>query len=486
MQILIIAAIIASIDCQAATLTCTFSGTECTNPIITAITAANQPITVAGQPETYTDTTINRFSFQSPNVMNYVPTDLFRTFPNQLFFGMNNCQLTNLVTNAFTNCNQLQTISIGSNNFSTIPAGFAQSCVNVETLLLINNKIQTIHVDAFKGLAVLQLLYLTKNSITCIPPELFSNTPIIKNIDFSINQITAIDRKTFTNLTSLYYISLESTQLKYLPNFDLTNTGYSAPGFNMAIGIETLDAIHPNLIPSLFTRLNTTIIAFQHPETSVNFGCISQQRTVITIDNWSNLNNTLDACYANWTTALENTPVSCATEIITTTTTTTTTTIAPPGYSPAPQPVCRYYLDYMNRYTCVLDNVTGGFTFIGGVHVDARFTDLNVTRIYIINSFLITIPAALFTQYPNLSFLSIANCSISVITDTTISQCGNLVFLDASFNKIVHISENAFSSCTKLEAIDLSGNPFEYWSIVASMVKLKKIFVNHPPTFGFC
>ena len=178
-------------------------------------------------------------------------------------------------------------------------------------------------------------------------------------------------------------------------------------------------------------------------------------------------------CYSNFSPQMaDNSLVTCGSKISATTTSTVSpgsgsgsgngTGGANPG-SCSSDRICRYYLDYLNRYTCVLDGVEGVVSSISGTHY-LTFTDANVERVYFANSQLSRIPNVLFTKFPNLNFLYVRNVGLGVINDHTFNQCGNLKYLDASYNDIIHIDETSLKNCTKLETIDLTGNPLDYVS----------------------
>lgn len=169
-------------------------------------------------------------------------------------------------------------------------------------------------------------------------------------------------------------------------------------------------------------------------------------------------------------------------DLPTTTTVTPFTTAAPETTTMMPSlplpgtctsdKICRYILDANDQYTCILDDVNAVLTSISGNHISPAFTDASVTRIYFKNSVLPNIPCIIFEKFPNLTFLSIANSSLSLVNDQGLSCCGNVVHLDARYNNIVHVSEDALKNCTKLQTLDLTGNPLEYIS--------GQLYLNNP------
>jgi hypothetical protein len=195
--------------------------------------------------------------------------------------------------------------------------------------------------------------------------------------------------------------------------------------------------------------------------------------SIYTSYNWVQQNTTyqyLTSCYSSFTAAMgSDSLVTCGSVI---TTTTSATTANPNGDSGsgsgtgvqcATDKICRYYLDWNNTYTCVIDGAEGTVTSISGTHYLTHI-DTDVTRLYFINSHLNLVPGIIFTKFPNLKYLHIANTGMSVISDKTFNQCGNLELLDASNNNIGQVVETSLRNCTKLRVIDLTGNPINYVS----------------------
>jgi Leucine-rich repeat (LRR) protein len=195
------------------------------------------------------------------------------------------------------------------------------------------------------------------------------------------------------------------------------------------------------------------------------------------------------SCYSSFTQDMESDSLAFCPSFTTTTTSTSTTTEAPsttselissPDEAPpsdvifptppstsvpliqcATDKICRYYLDWNQTYVCVLDGAQGTVTSISGTHY-LTFTDLDVKRVYFINSFLNLIPKLIFQKFPNLNYLHVSECGLNVINNQTLNECGKLEFLDASHNEINHVDETSLANCTMLKVIDLSGNPIDH------------------------
>lgn len=300
---------------QSAVITCTNPGISCNIASITPVTSQNEVITVPGQPSTYVDNSSTSIQFSTPMVLNFVPTNIFKIFPNTQSVGLFNVSLTNLVSNAFANCGNLISITISQNNFPTLPASFAPTCINVTQLMISYNRIKTFDNEALKGLTFLTMFYASYNNVTCIPPGLFKNTPIIQYIDLGYNQISEIDRTAFTGLANLNSVMLSGNRIVNLPSFDLTLTG-STMGFSMMIDNNPINSINPTFLGAFFTsRMGNMISAYLYFMNSQNISsCIPPQSQFSSIGtyNWAVANISLPTCYANWKSEYAMTPVTCA------------------------------------------------------------------------------------------------------------------------------------------------------------------------------
>lgn len=325
------------------------------------------------------------------------------------------------------------------------------------------NNINSIDANALKGLANLDFFQVVYNPITCIPPGLFSYSPKITQIDLRNNLIVEIDPMVFVNLPIVSYITFVNNSISFIPNFNFTNSGFSNAGVTVHFEFNLITVVDPSFLTGFFTNRApywggvglVNGVADPH-------GCIPTGYELVDINNWRNANNSFGTCFNNWNLSMRDL-VSCGRPVTspppTTTTSSVAVTLAPSSCRSST--ICRYYLDEVNRYTCVIDHVEGLVTSISGIHT-SPFTDANVERVFLTNSFLSKVPNVLFSKFINLNFLSITNCSLGILNDKTFDECGNLVHLDASYNGITNVAPTAFIKCTKLQILDLTGNRIGY------------------------
>jgi Leucine-rich repeat (LRR) protein len=492
---------------EAYNVTCS-GNPECGEFQITPITSANELVFMVDRPVDYVDYSTQSMNFDPSRPISFIPTDLFRKLPAINQFTATGARIKTIHSNAFVNCTNLIQIMIAQNPIKSLPASFAEQCFRVSELHMYDNLIETIDEKALKGMVSLMNVYFRNNKITCLPPLLFQDNKGIQNIDFSSNSITALHPLLFQDMTQLYNVQFEMNYISYIPDLDLDHTGTVPSGFNMMLMDNPIMAINPLFLTHWFYDSNNNNnfymqrqITFQ-PRSPIVITCVNenyQYPSPYPIDlytiygqNWyqQNISYTYSStCYSSWTPQMaDNSLVTCGSK--TSTATTTTTTQSPGGGGSngtdiipvipcSSYKICRYYLDYQNRYTCVIDGADGSVTAIGGIH-SSPFTDASVERVYFVNSQLSRIPNVLFQKFPNLNFLYVRNCGMGVINDRTFNECGNLRFLDASHNDIIHIDETSLRNCTHLETIDLTGNPLDYVSTQLYVYdpSLKTVYLN--------
>jgi hypothetical protein len=109
-------------------------------------------------------------------------------------------------------------------------------------------------------------------------------------------------------------------------------------------------------------------------------------------------------------------------------------------------------------YSCVLDYSS----LISPPVVDpwlSVYTDNHVYRVFYTNCLLKRVPSFVFTEFPNLEYLSLANTGIADMEDSFFGiNCIKLRYLDLSYNNITGLNIVALEKCANLEVIWLTGN----------------------------
>lgn len=102
-------------------------GSMCVISNLPPVLTPTETITVVGKTPNYIDSSASSVFFNQ-TIMRYVPTKAFTAFPYIRQFFMLNTFTTNLITDAFLNCANMDMLAIQSVNIQNVPAGFAQSC----------------------------------------------------------------------------------------------------------------------------------------------------------------------------------------------------------------------------------------------------------------------------------------------------------------------------------------------------------------------
>lgn len=203
----------------------TYSGALLTDPsttrydiIITPVTAPSEDVVINGQSIGYVNSTRNTITFNERSVLNFIPTNVFKYFPNIQIATIRNASVTTLVTDAFMYCSTLRQISITDNPaLKELPSRFAQTCTNITSIYIQRNGVEVIQVDALQGLSKLTNIDFQSNKIKSIPPGFFAYTPLVTFAKLSINSLTQLDVDTLQGLSELQVIDFMYNSIKCFP-----------------------------------------------------------------------------------------------------------------------------------------------------------------------------------------------------------------------------------------------------------------------------
>jgi hypothetical protein len=188
------------------------------------VTTQNEPITVTttGNPPgglSY----YRSIYFQSPHVLNFIPSNMFAQLPNLKTFQAESVQFSTMTENAFINCDLLEDISLYNNGFSSITARFAKTCTAVIKIDFEHNELTNFDKDALEGLVNLNWLQLQHNQISSLHPMTFIHTPNLKYLMINDNMLSSIDPNLFAIL-SPSEIHLHNNFIARLPALAFAST----------------------------------------------------------------------------------------------------------------------------------------------------------------------------------------------------------------------------------------------------------------------
>lgn len=451
------------------TITCEFdrilSVYSC-NPISAKppLTHDNEDIIVNGSHLVgFKDDDIAYIRFNSPLTFRYVPTKLFEVFRNIETFGLQSVNLTKLTTAAFTNCYKMKSLHIDGNAMLTvIPAGFAEDCANLQNLYMSGNGIEFIDKSAFKGLENLRYLVLTKNAIEELHADTFNDVVNLQYLFIDHNHLKYIHDDLFHPLRKLQLTSLTHNDVEEISVEMFRNNALLDSLFLDHNAIVAIDGKFFEKFPGSRDKYEIRFYA-----NNCTNAIISNQ-----IDDHGD--DDFEMCIAKWNDTHPSTTMSSNdeekfsadnhneshVEISSTTATTAMMTVTPSIN--IHQRDCRYFLNENRKYTCVLERVDLVLTAINGAHYE-NLNDLDVTQVFFYDSLLSKVPSIVFAKFPNLEFISVASCHLTIINDQTFDECGDkLKTIDASNNFIAQIVETSLRNCKALMTIDVSGNPIEF------------------------
>jgi hypothetical protein len=366
------------------------AGWQCSIDQITTVTSPNDTINLIGQPFT-AGQTFSHLNVNNTVTMDYFPTNVLKLMPNVNFIKLTNCGVKNLTVDAFNNCNQTTGITGIGLAFTHLPRGFVRTCKNLYAVAFTNGQLVTIDPNAFEGTMFVSTLDFRGNKIACIPAGMFANSKYLISINMDSNRLTSIEAGIIMGFPRMGKLSLNNNLISFIPAILTNGSGVENP-IQINLSDNNIQAIDPNFIATCFKNLTTSISVSAMASMLGKTSCIPYDNQainnlVVTTNNWTAIYAT---CYKNWP-QYANQTYAC----------------------PIPtNRVCRFYLDYLDRYTCVLDNVDATLSSISGTHSSALYTDANVTQVYIKNSVLSQFPPVLFTKFPNLDSVSVVKSTL--------------------------------------------------------------------------
>lgn len=125
---------------------------------------------------------------------------------------------------AFETLQNLEKMSLWSNQLDAIGKEDFRGLARVKVLDLLGNRIKTIHPDAFLSLTNMTYIGLNKNSFKELPEGLFRANGKLEEAKFLYNNISALPSDLFANLPELKTISLSSSGIVTLPETVFANS----------------------------------------------------------------------------------------------------------------------------------------------------------------------------------------------------------------------------------------------------------------------
>lgn len=153
------------------------------------------------------DANITTFNVINQSI-NFLPFELYVTFPNLAEIVVERSKLTSLQRNDFKHLSVLKKIVIRYNNLTMIEAGTVDDVAQLEHLDLSFNNIQSLPVKIFAALTKVKTLILSENLLEKFTADLLPRKNAIEEFRIDHNQLEMIETKTLRFLRRAKLIDL--------------------------------------------------------------------------------------------------------------------------------------------------------------------------------------------------------------------------------------------------------------------------------------
>ncbi|CAG9809794.1 unnamed protein product [Chironomus riparius] len=154
--------------------------------------------------------------FKPNNNIKFLPVKLNEKFPNLVVYAANNCSLSSLKYEHFTNLSKLQILSFGTNQISSIEQDAFKDLTYLKFLFLNHNEIANIDDHTFDTVTNLRLLTLYNNQLSALSENIFINLSQLRNISISDNNIQSMNDNHFKNNRKLEWIWMHNNEFSIL------------------------------------------------------------------------------------------------------------------------------------------------------------------------------------------------------------------------------------------------------------------------------
>ncbi|GBP13106.1 Leucine-rich repeat-containing G-protein coupled receptor 4 [Eumeta japonica] len=224
----------------------------------------------------------------SANKITRIDLSAFADMHALVFIDLSRNRLRDLPHNIFSQNENLDTVILSHNNFSSVPEFESKS---LRTLDLNNCQITTLRSDAFSGKTTLLDIDLSTNGIDYIPDDIASNT--LQTLNLAYNDINSLNERTLSSLPQLAVLDLRGNNFReiwdtsffstnlLLREVHLEDNRWSCEGFglNLLLTYEFLTREPPKVAdrgslichsPSNVTRMSwqEAYIRTWHPSTT--------------------------------------------------------------------------------------------------------------------------------------------------------------------------------------------------------------------------
>ena len=154
-----------------------------------------------------------------------LPEKVFQGLSNLTTLSLHSNQLTTLPDHIFQGLSKLTTLDLKENQLTELPDHIFQGLSKLTTLILHSNQLTTLPDHIFQGLSKLTTLNIYRNKLTKLPDQVFQGLSNLTTLELQFNQLTELPDLVFQGLSNLTTLELQFNQLTELP--DLVFQGLS-------------------------------------------------------------------------------------------------------------------------------------------------------------------------------------------------------------------------------------------------------------------
>uniref|UniRef100_A0A915EDZ2 Uncharacterized protein n=1 Tax=Ditylenchus dipsaci TaxID=166011 RepID=A0A915EDZ2_9BILA len=198
-----------------------FSGLE---PVLQELNMANNLLSNIPVAAIASMNSVLKLDFSNNSIEELKQEDALPRLPKLFDINLSHNLISNVHKSFFENAKgSLQTINLGHNNITEVPAPALRGFRQLMALHLHNNNLHSIQMLSFMNLPLLSLLNLASNKISSIHKQAFLNTPTLRFLYMTDNHLTEVVAHQFSSFEQLEMIDLSSNRIEVLHNDSFSN-----------------------------------------------------------------------------------------------------------------------------------------------------------------------------------------------------------------------------------------------------------------------
>jgi Leucine-rich repeat (LRR) protein len=387
-----------------------------------------------------------------------IPASLLAAFPNLVRLFAEDQNIRGIKPKTFVNA-KLEYLGMDFHWIQKLEANTFEGLKNLDQLSMKGGALVEIDVAAFNGLDSLRDLSLAENRLKSVLPGTLQNLLELKELNLGHNFISSLDEGIFSGLVNLQKINLENNLLEALPENLFKDNKYALEVF---LGSNNLKKI-PSKLFSHFTDLTTLnlqqndCIDKNYQNATENFGEIEGDlSTACNVDPALNKQTIVTEKKVS-----KNVEIKCK-------------------WVKSIAKRCYFYL--LSEVIKVNDNIN--IQLIKAEYsLDKTETVApeSIEKVEFFGDEVQTIPAAVFTTFPNIKGLRMIKQKVRIIKPKTFINAQNLELLNLNYHRIKRLEANTFEGLAKVEILILNHGSLSQIDVGAfnGLDNLEVLYLNH-------